>query len=288
MARDVSEQRRAEHALKDAEERFRRAFDEAPIGMAIISEDGRLEQANAALAAICGYTRGDLEDMELRALLHPADIQTGIEALRALAAGDIEQVALDLRIIPAAGSAVDLSVHATRLRHGSDHSARLLCQFLDVTDRKRFEERLQFMADHDPLTGLLNRRKFEAELDRHVEHVRRYGPEGAVLVLDLDHFKAVNDTLGHNAGDAADRLDRRRCCASACAPRTSSPDSAATSSPSCCQKPTAPRPPRSQTRSSPRSARTPRCSAVSARRSPRRSGSRCSPPAANSPAARAS
>ena len=201
VARDVSEQRRAEHALKDAEERFRRAFDEAPIGMAIISEDGRLEQANTALAAICGYTRGDLENMELRALLHPADIQTGIEALRALAAEDSEQVALDLRIIPAAGSAVDLSVHATRLRHGSDHSARLLCQFLDVTDRKRFEERLQFMADHDPLTGLLNRRKFEAELDRHVEHIRRYGPEGAVLVLDLDHFKTINDTLGHNAGD---------------------------------------------------------------------------------------
>ena len=57
------------------------------------------------------------------------------------------------------------------------------------------------MADHDPLTGLLNRRKFEAELDRHVEHIRRYGPEGAVLVLDLDHFKTINDTLGHNAGD---------------------------------------------------------------------------------------
>ena len=105
VARDVSEQRRAEDALKDAEERFRRAFDEAPIGMAIISADGRLEQANAALAAICGYTRGDLESMELRALLHPADIQTGIEALRALAAEDSEQVALDLRIIPAAGSA---------------------------------------------------------------------------------------------------------------------------------------------------------------------------------------
>jgi diguanylate cyclase (GGDEF)-like protein len=57
------------------------------------------------------------------------------------------------------------------------------------------------MADHEPLTGLLNRRKFEAELDRHVAHVRRYGPSGALLMLDLDNFKSINDTLGHSAGD---------------------------------------------------------------------------------------
>ncbi len=57
------------------------------------------------------------------------------------------------------------------------------------------------MADHDPLTGLLNRRKFEAELERHVQGIKRYGAEGALLMLDIDHFKAVNDTLGHNAGD---------------------------------------------------------------------------------------
>ena len=87
------------------------------------------------------------------------------------------------------------------LRYGADHPDRLLCQFEDVTDRKRYESQLQFMADHDPLTGLTNRRKFEAELDRHVAHVKRYGPTGAVLVLDLDHFKTINDTLGHNAGD---------------------------------------------------------------------------------------
>ena len=87
------------------------------------------------------------------------------------------------------------------LRYGADHPDRLLCQFEDVTDRKRYESQLQFMADHDQLTGLTNRRRFEAELDRHVAHVKRYGPTGALLMLDLDHFKSVNDTLGHNAGD---------------------------------------------------------------------------------------
>ena len=60
---------------------------------------------------------------------------------------------------------------------------------------------LRHLADHDPLTGLLNRRRFEQELARHLAHVRRYGPEGAALVLDLDRFKPVNDTFGHAAGD---------------------------------------------------------------------------------------
>jgi diguanylate cyclase (GGDEF)-like protein len=60
---------------------------------------------------------------------------------------------------------------------------------------------LQYLADHDPLTGLLNRRSFERELDSHLERGRRYGLGGAALVLDLDHFKDVNDSLGHHTGD---------------------------------------------------------------------------------------
>ncbi len=71
----------------------------------------------------------------------------------------------------------------------------------DVTERKRFEAQLVHLADHDPLTGLPNRRRLDAELERHADEVARYGIQGALLVLDLDHFKYVNDALGHNAGD---------------------------------------------------------------------------------------
>jgi diguanylate cyclase (GGDEF)-like protein/PAS domain S-box-containing protein len=198
---DVTGLREAEVALRDAEEHFRGAFDEAPIGMALMSADGRLEQANPALGVICGRTRDELVQMRLRELLHPADADRASEALGALGAGAIEQLAIELRIIPAVGSPLDISVNATRLNSGPEQATHVLCQFQDVTDRKRYEEQLQFMSDHDPLTGLDNRRKFEAELDRHVEHVNRYGPEGALLMLDIDHFKTINDTLGHSAGD---------------------------------------------------------------------------------------
>ncbi|HXA53989.1 MAG TPA: EAL domain-containing protein [Solirubrobacteraceae bacterium] len=71
----------------------------------------------------------------------------------------------------------------------------------EAAARRRFESELRHMADHDPLTGLLNRRAYERSLEEHLARGERYGHAGAVMVLDIDGFKEVNDTLGHSAGD---------------------------------------------------------------------------------------
>ena len=77
----------------------------------------------------------------------------------------------------------------------------VIVNLVDVSDRRRYLDRLAHLADHDILTGLANRRRFEGELARHLDRCRRHEPTGALLLLDLDNFKQVNDTLGHNAGD---------------------------------------------------------------------------------------
>ena len=77
----------------------------------------------------------------------------------------------------------------------------ILVNVVDLSERRRYEQRLAHLADHDALTGLPNRRRFDAALAEHLDLCARSGPRGALLLLDLDHFKEVNDTLGHDAGD---------------------------------------------------------------------------------------
>ncbi len=201
LAVDITERKAVDLALRDAEERFRQAFDDAPIGMVLADLDGRFLQVNQALCDLTGYPAELLTDISWHTLVHPDDVEEDVAAIAALLQGRLATHHREERLLHAAGEPVWVSLHLTLVK-GADGSPRhLLAQLQDVTERKRFEGRLQHMADHDPLTGLLNRRRFEEELDRQVAAVQRYGARGALLVLDLDHFKVVNDTLGHNAGD---------------------------------------------------------------------------------------
>jgi diguanylate cyclase (GGDEF)-like protein len=105
------------------------------------------------------------------------------------------------RITHAEDYPIWIQSRVTLIRNERGRPMHALAQVLDLTERRAYEERLKQLADHDPLTELLNRRGFEAALDTHLARCRRYGSSGALLALDLDGFKMVNDTLGHGAGD---------------------------------------------------------------------------------------
>ena len=201
IARDITESTRAAESLRAAEERFRIAFEEAPIGMALVDLDWRFMRVNAALSAITGYSAAELEGRDMRSLHDPDDPGTDPAALAALLAGKVPHVVSECRCVHAAGHPIWTALSLTCVRDGAGRPQHLLVQSQDITDRRRYEARLQHMADHDPLTGLLNRRALERELRDHIARAARYGAAGAAMLIDLDHFKAYNDAFGHSAGD---------------------------------------------------------------------------------------
>ncbi|MGA2926323.1 MAG: PAS domain S-box protein, partial [Solirubrobacteraceae bacterium] len=201
VARDITDRKRVADALAEAEARFRGAFEGAPIGMALVDLAARFGKVNDALCNLTGYGSEQLEGAALDTLLHPEDAGSVLGALRTTSDGEQTAYAGETRLVHAAGHPVWVALQLTLVRDRDGRPLRFIGQAQDITEQRRYEQRLQDLADHDALTGLLNRRSFSRELDMHAARVNRYGAEGALLVIDLDHFKYVNDTLGHQAGD---------------------------------------------------------------------------------------
>lgn len=160
--------------------------------------DGRFKSVNPAFEKILGYGAEDLVGRPFLEFVHPDDREKTEKEAAALAEGR-NTIHFQNRYFDKAG----------RLRWLEWASVPIAEEEIiygvarDVTDRKALEEELERLSRHDSLTGLLNRRSFDEALERQLAYTRRYGEGGAVLIIDLDRFKQINDELGHAAGDEA-------------------------------------------------------------------------------------
>ncbi|MFC5381433.1 diguanylate cyclase domain-containing protein [Aquipuribacter nitratireducens] len=190
--------------LAASRDRLAEASDAAVIGKAVVvrGTDGGwvLRDANPALVVLLGR---DPSTLRWRELLDPDDARRTRRALDEIAHGTRTRWDGEVRHLRPDGTPVWTQVHVS-LMSAPNGRTTVVAQVLDVTERRAAQERLAFLAHHDPLTGLLNRRRLVEELDTVLADRRNGGV--AVLFCDLDRFKDVNDTLGHEAGDLVLRL----------------------------------------------------------------------------------
>ena len=206
-ARDVTDRLAAEQAQREAEERFRRAFDDSATGMAVVGVDGEqgevLLDANDSLARIFGCERSGLVGSRaLTDLIDPAHAPAVARGTERLLRGDDSVHRCECRMVRPDGVRIWLGMTASLVRDAQGAPLYRLVQVLDVTERKSAEERLRYLADHDPLSGVFNRRRFEHELQRELDRADGRRRQSVVLLFDVDDFKAINDTHGHATGDA--------------------------------------------------------------------------------------
>ena len=190
--------------------------------MALVAPDGRLLQVNAALCRITGHSEAALLATTRQELTHPDDRSRNHELADQLLAGETDAFEMEKRYRHVAGHYVWVHLSASLVRDDAGNPLYFVAQIQDIEQRKRAEIELRHVADHDALTGLLNRRGFERQLTAQVQEART-GHGGTLLMLDLDNFKYVNDNLGHEAGDrvieSVARLLRDRLRGSDCLAR---------------------------------------------------------------------
>jgi diguanylate cyclase (GGDEF)-like protein/PAS domain S-box-containing protein len=198
---DITERRALESRLRDSEARYASTVELAAVGIAHVDPGGHLIWSNSWLRNMLGYTQEELSELTVWQISHPEDVHVTDVDRKRLHAGELDSLRIEKRYICKDGTTIWVKI-ATAPRYDSE--GKLLYDVAiveDVTPRKLAEARIQYLATHDALTGLPNRVIFVELLAHALEGAALRNHKCAILFVDLDRFKIVNDSLGHEAGD---------------------------------------------------------------------------------------
>jgi diguanylate cyclase (GGDEF)-like protein/PAS domain S-box-containing protein len=195
---DISAQVRVENTLRKREQHLAAFLKTTHDGYLAMDTRGRITDVNAAYRVMSGYTSDELLGMSIFDLEALEDSQKTADRIRCIIDGGSES--FEVRHRRKNGSLFDVDISMSYIE---DAGGKLLCFCRDITHRKMVGEQLRIMATTDELTGLWNRRHFMEHLRGEVERAKRYRLNFSLMMLDIDHFKMVNDTHGHIIGDLA-------------------------------------------------------------------------------------
>jgi diguanylate cyclase (GGDEF)-like protein/PAS domain S-box-containing protein len=178
------------------------AFDASPVAQAVMSLDGQWVMVNEALCDLLGYPAERLLGAGYQSLTHPDDLESDARATAALFEGDGRGPAVEKRLRHADGHMVWVRISATLVRDDAGEPAGVVAVAEDIGEHRDRHAELFRLALHDPLTGVRNRARLDEDIERALRARDAVGGVVAVLFLDVDDFKDVNDGYGHEVGDA--------------------------------------------------------------------------------------